>query len=324
MTTQLIIDGVTVYDSGAAAPVPVPPATGGGSMFKPTSQAQLVSAVQAALDGGYVLYLDPSTSLEINSTCVWTVKDVGGAPKGLCGNYAKFTSMINNGADVFQFVSASNNRSLVVEKFSIYGGAYAGRSCGAGLKISAPKSKAIYQATIRDIFTESCGKNGQHYEGDFFESVLINLQSGANNGDGVYIANGADGGIISNLMVVAPNLSRNNGYGLHLVHANSVDVTLGSFILNALGGVLASNGIRLCHGLNFENSGLIGIDIPTSDYTSTISACNASTEGVTHAPGGVPMLYLYRYHGVPTNLQQNLNYITYYGTGTFTGAVRAP
>ena len=175
---------------------------------------------------------------------------------------------------------------------------------------------------LRDIYTDWCGLHGVKIIGDFFESTLDNIESENNKGDGLFIDHGSDGGIISNLMIRSPNLSRNQGYGFHAARANSIDISQGSFINNGKGGLLGEHGIRTVDSVNCENSGLVCIDIPTSDFMTRLVGNNASTNGATAVT--TPMQYTYRYRGIEANLIQSGNYITYYGSGTNNTAVRAP
>ena len=69
-------------------------------------------------------------------------------------------------------------------------------------------------------------------------------------------------------MIRSPNLSRNHGYGFHARRANSIDISQGSFILNGKGGLLGEHGIRTVDSVNCENSGLVCIDIPTSEHNA--------------------------------------------------------
>jgi hypothetical protein len=166
---------------------------------------------------------------------------------------------------------------------------------------------------LRDIYTDTCGIHGIKIIGDFFESTLDNIQSENNKGDGLFIDHGTDGGIISNLMIRSPNLGRNQGYGFHAARASSIDISQGSFINNGKGGLLGEHGIRTVDSVNCENTGLVCIDIPTSDYKTRLVGNNASTDGKTAVT--TPLQYTYRYNGNPANLMQSDNYITYYGSG---------
>jgi hypothetical protein len=303
------------------AQTPPAPAAGWLRLAKPTTQAQLHAFLQAAMDGQSVMF-DPVTSVTVSSTITILLPD---NPGNIFGNGLKITSTINNGTDVLQFVgnAKSNSRNFIIQGINIYGGGYHGRGSGNCFVIIAPHAKgAVYRVMVRDIFTDWCGINGIKITGDFFESTLDNIGSENNKADGLFIDHGADGGIISNVMIRSPNLSRNQGYGFHAGRANSIDISQGSFINNGKGGLLGEHGIRTVDSVNCENSGLVCIDIPTSDFKTRLIGNNASTDGATAVV--TPMRYTFRYHGNPSNLIQSENYITYYGSGTDNTAVRAP
>jgi hypothetical protein len=265
---------------------------------------------------------DPATSVTVSSTITILLPD---NPGNIFGNGLKIRSIINNGTDVLQFVgnAKSNSRNFTIQGLNIYGGGYGGLASGNCFVIIAPHAKGpVYRVMVRDIFTDWCGINGIKITGDFFESTLDNVGSENNKGDGLFIDHGGDGGIISNVMIRSPNLSRNQGYGFRAGRANSIDISQGSFINNGKGGLLGQHGIRTVDSVNCENSGLVCIDIPSSDFKTRLIGNNASTDGATAVI--TPMRYTFRYRGNPANLIQSENYITYYGSGTDNTAVRAP
>ena len=319
LSIAFLLAATTAVSSSAQTPAG---SVGGGSGFaKPTTQAQLQALLQAAMNGQSVMF-DPTTSVTVSSTMTILVPD---NPGNILGNGLKIRSTINNGSDVLQFVgnARANSRNFTIQGINIYGGGYGGLASGNCFVINAPHTKgSIYRVMVRDIHTDSCGINGIKITGDFFESTLDNIGSENNKGDGLFIDHGADGGIISNLMIRSPNLSRNQGYGFHAARANSIDISQGSFINNGKGGLLGEHGIRTVDSVNCENSGLVCIDIPTSDFMTRLTGNNASTDGATAV--ATPMQYTYRYRGIEAKLIQSENYITYYGSGTNNTAVRAP
>ena len=305
----------------SSAQTPAGSVGGGPGLARPTTQAQLQALLQGAMNGQSVMF-DPTTSVTVSSTMTILVPD---NPGNIFGNGLKIRSTINNGSDVLQFVgnAQSNSRNFIIQGINIHGGGYGGLASGNCFVINAPHSKgSIYRVMLRDIYTDSCGIHGVKITGDFFESTLDNIESENNNGDGLFIDHGADGGVISNVMIRSPNLSRNKGYGFHAARANSIDISQGSFINNGKGGLLGEHGIRTVDSVNCENSGLVCIDIPTSDYMTRLTGNNASSDGKTSV--ATAMRYTYRYNGPPANLIQSENYFTYYGSGANNTAVRAP
>jgi hypothetical protein len=319
LSITLLVATTTAFSSFAQTPVG---SGGSGSgLAKPTTQDQLRALLQAAMNGQSVVF-DPTTSVTVSSTMTILVPD---NPGNILGNGLKISSTINNGSDVLQFVGNAkfNSRNFIIQGINIYGGVHGGLASGNCFVINAPRTKgSIYRVMVRDIYTDSCGINGVKITGDFFESTLDNIVSENNKGDGLFVDHGQDGGVISNLMIRSPNLSRNHGYGFHARRANSIDISQGSFILNGKGGLLGEHGIRTVDSVNCENSGLVCIDIPASDFRTRLTGNNAATDGATAV--STPMQYTYRYHGPAANLIQSDNYITYYGSGKDNTAVRAP
>jgi hypothetical protein len=319
LSITVLLATTTAFSSFAETPT----GSGGSAsgLAKPTTQAQLQALLQGAMNGQSVMF-DPTTSVTVSSTMTILVPD---NPGNIFGNGLKIRSTINNGSDVLQFVgnARSNSRNFIIQGINIYGGVYDGLASGNCFVINAPHTKgSLYRVMLRDIYTDWCGINGVKITGDFFESTLDNIASENNKGAGLFIDHGADGGIISNLMIRSPNLSRNQGYGFHARRANSIDISQGSFINNGKGGLLGEHGIRTVDSVNCENSGLVCIDIPTSDFMTRLIGNNASTDGKTAVT--TPMQYTYRYNGTAANLIQSGNHITYYGSGTNNAAVRAP
>lgn len=316
--------------------VPAAPA-GAGGLYKPTSQADFVSYVQAAMDAGQVAVLDPTTVVTLTSPVVLNINYGGGQPFGIKGNGAKLIWGGGLTGDPTQGGTAKNaltfhanvqNRCLIVEGLFLDGGGYSGGQCWYGIVFEAPKNQAIYKATIRDLYVTYCNTANVCLMGDFYESLVDNIQSeNCVKGDGLYISDQPStlNGVISNVMIRSANLSRNGGYGLHLDdNANSVDLCQGSFILNAKGAVFANSGIRNVTAINGENTGLSLINIPASSYQTVLRDCNLSSDGATCAAGGKPSQFLVNSNGVLTHIDQTGGFITFYGAGTNTTAINAP
>ena len=325
LSITFLLAATTALSSFAQTPAGSAPAVsvGGGSGFaKPTTQSQLQALLQAAMNGQSVMF-DPNTSVTVSGTMTILVPD---NPGNIFGNGLKIRSTINNGSDVLQFVgnAKSNSRNFIIQGINYLWRRLRGpgvrqllrHQCAAqqGLALSGDAARHLYRLRAASMASRSSVTSSK--------STLDNMELENNNGDGLFIDHGADGGIISNLMIRSPNLSRNKGYGFHAVHANSIDISQGSFINNGKGGLLGEHGIRTVDSVNCENSGLVCIDIPTSDYMTRLVGNNASSDGKTAVT--TPMQYTYRYNGIPANLIQSGNYFTYYGSGTKNTAVRAP
>ena len=148
-----------------------------------------------------------------------------------------------------------------------------GLASGNCFVIDAPHAKgSIYRAMIRDIYRRFVRHQWrQDQPATSLNPLWTTYESENNKGDGLFIDHGSDGGIISNLMIRSPNLGRNHGHGFHAAGANSIDISQGSFINNGKGGLLGEHGIRTVDSVNCENSGLVCIDIPTSDFTTRLT-----------------------------------------------------
>lgn len=326
---RLVLAGVLACaaPAGLGALAAPPRGEGMSGFVKPTTQAELQAALQAAFDDCYILQLDPTTRITASRTITLTLRDdCGQRPRGVEGHGASIVSAIDDGSDVMRITSTKNVRAIFIQGIAIHGGLHAGLKAGNCLVITAPKDKAIYKATLRDLYLDDCAGSGLVVKGDFFESLIDNLQTENHGGDGIVLDHGDDGGILSNVMIRSPNISRNRGYGLRARRAGSIDISQGSAINNWKGGLLGEHGLRTVDSVNCENTGPICVDIPTSDFPTRIVGTNASTDGATQGegPGAGPLHYTYRYGGLPGRLIESGNYITFYGKGRFPGSVRAP
>jgi hypothetical protein len=279
--------------------------TGGGLPIL-TTQAAFVTAVNDALTNCYVAQFDGRSKFEMTSPVVFTLKDCGNGPTGFNGNGMQISTNFNtgNGAIKFQTTTAAN-RSFVLQGFTIFGGAYFGRNVGSCIIIQAPRNNVdIYKFTIRDVYIDFCAGHGMEIVGAVFEGSITNLMTENNNGSGLYMNHGADGGIVSNVFVFGLNASRNHRYGMELASragvgpVDSVQAFGPSFVMNALGGILATGGIRNLFGGNCENSGLVCVDIQGASRQSRIAGLEASTDNNTKdsaVPASQPMKYTIRY-----------------------------
>jgi hypothetical protein len=187
---------------------------------------------------------------------------------------------------VFRGTKGVGNRNLVVEKLSLFGNGYAGVPCGDCLKLYAPEGDpgSIYKFTLRDLYMSS-GTRGLVLEGAVFEGMGINIHSENHRGDGIAMAHtqtpGEHQGIVSNVMLIHPNSSRNSGAGIKAVQ--SVNMFMGSFILNAHGGVVAPDGLRYAAACNGENTGESVFVVPYAGWGSEVSSNSGATNGETVA-----------------------------------------
>jgi hypothetical protein len=189
---------------------------------------------------------------------------------------------------------------------------------------------ALYKFTLRDIYT-SCGTYGIVLQGAVFEGMCENVHGENHIKDGMFMEHTNVGqsnpGIVSNVQLIHPNMSRNLGAGVRSVYSNAA---FGSFVLNAEAGIVAPQGLRLGFANNGENTGEAVYVVPRDGYGSYILYSEASTDASTHARRwdgsknnwvsvGKPTLYLLsRGAGVT----ETGNHIATYGGAQGSSAVR--
>lgn len=133
-------------------------------------------------------------------------------------------------------------------------------------------------------------------------------------------------GIVSNVQLIHPNMSRNLGAGVRSVY--SCNAAFGSFILNAEGGIVAPDGLRVGFANNGENTGEAVYVVPSNGYGSNILYSEGSTDGSTHARElvdghwksvGKPQLYLL---SGDASVNATGNHIATYGNAAGNRAIR--
>lgn len=254
----------------------------------PRNGNELAQALEAFGQGCYVGMLDPRTAVELDKTITIAQPNHEGSPWGVNGNYAKVNWVGKVGDDmiVFRGTKDVGNRNLVIEKLVLFGNGYMGTPCGDCLKLSAPEGDpgAIYKFTLRDLYL-SYGRRGLVFQGAVFEGMGENIHSENHQGDGIAMEHtytpGEHQGIVSNVMLIAPNSSRNFGAGIRAVQ--SANIFMGSFILNAEGGVVAPDGLRYAAACNGENTGESVFVVPYAGWGSEVSSNSGSTNGETAA-----------------------------------------
>lgn len=294
----------------------------------PRNETEFRQALQSFADERYVGMLDPRTHVELSSTLTISQPNHDGSPWGFNGNYAKVDWVGPVGEDmiVYRGIKGVANRNLVIEKINLYGNGYSGHPAGDCLKLYAPEGDpgSIYKFTLRDIYA-AYGTRGLVLEGAVFEGMGENVHSENHAGDGIALAHtytpGEHQGIVSNIMLVHPNSSRNLGAGIRSVC--SVNMIMGSFINNALGGVVAPDGLRFAAACNGENTGESLFVVPYVGWGSLLIGNQGSTNGELAAAKwengqwvtvGKPMLYLLDNQN--GDVPQEHNSIAAYGNAT--------
>lgn len=294
--------GQVLTSNGASADPTFQPSAGGGitvtggNMIRPTTIAQVQTAIQAAVDNGRAVFFDGSVPA-INFNATMTINLHG-------QNWSIFGGGLNlnwTGTDgstpavVFQNDGADYCVDWTISDFNLFGNAFASSGCGRGFSFTANNGQDMFQGSIQNMFAQFCGGDGFYVAGRIFECWLPNWMAKDNNGHGVTFETtfGGGGGVISNIMMTASNFSRSGGYGVNLVaETRSIDIVEGSFIVNALGGVNAPTGIRGLYACDFENSGLTAINMPATRDPCYIVGCHADSQGFQTHGSGVPARYL--------------------------------
>ncbi len=313
-----------------------PPAEGGrdrGGLIWARNETEFAQALQSGADDRYVPMFDPRTQVTLTKTVTVRQRNNDGSPWGANGNFARVDWGGPADADmiVYRGVKGVQNRGLFLEKFSLSGNGYKGAPCGACLKLYAPDGDegALYKFTLRDIYT-SYGTYGIVLQGAVFEGMCENVHGENHRKDGMLMQHTNmrrdNRGIVSNVQLIHPNMSRNLGAGVRSVY--SCNAAFGSFILNAEGGIVAPDGLRVGFANNGENTGEAVYVVPSNGYGSNILYSEGSTDGSTHAREfvdgqwksvGKPQLYLLsRGHGV----NETGNHIATYGNAVGNRGIR--
>ena len=235
--------------SAFAKPPEKPEKPAGPSLIWARNEQEFRQALQTGLAEGFLPMFDPRTDIEQSSTIVLEQRKNEGMTWGANGNHAKVRWVGPPGQDmiVIQGVKGVANRGLYLEKFNLDGGGYKRAPCGACLKLRAPfgDAGALYKFTLRDIYTSN-GTYGIVLQGAVFEGMCENVHGENHAKDGMYMENLSVGtgapGIVSNIQLIHPNMSRNLGAGVRSVY--SCNAAFGSFILNAEGGIVAPSGLQ--------------------------------------------------------------------------------
>lgn len=329
-------DALARLGSKPLPPEPTPPPSGSNPFIWPRNETEFRQAMQSFADECYVGMLDPRTHVGLSSTLEISQPNHEGSAWGVNGNHAKVDWVGPVGDDMIRFrgVKGVGNRNLFVEKLGLFGNGYMGTPCGACLRVYAPEGDpgSFYKFTFRDIYA-SYGTFGLVFEGAVFEGMVENLHSENHTRDGFAMAHtyteGEHQGIVSNVLVIHPNCSRNFGAGIRAV--NSCNIIGGSFILNGEGGVVAPGGLRAAILCNGENTGESVFVIPHAGWGSEIALNEGSTDMATVARKydngqwvdvGKPLLFLL---DGAADVGEHLNHVSPYGNATSPPvAVRKP
>lgn len=292
-----------------------------------TNERELADALQTYASEQRVGNCGSKTAIEVTQPITVQQQSHDGFPWGVNLNFTRLLWKGAPGQDVitYQGTNGISNRGLYIEKLCIDGNGYAGGAAGRLLHIYAPDGDpgCIYKFTLRDIFT-GYATNGIAIRGAVFEGLLENVHAENHLGDGILMESlGLDGmspwSIVSNIMVMHPNSSRNFGAGMRQPY--SVNSIFGSYVLNAEGGIVSGEGIRSVMASNGENTGEQLLLPGSNGYGTVITGNEASSDCNTRARKyqdgqwvdvGKPMVY-----GVnDVGHFDAANHFSYYGDGS--------
>jgi len=305
---------------------PNPPSENG--MDYPKNEDELRALLQQYASEQRVGMLDGRTNVEVTKCIEIAQPPSSGWPWGVDGSYAKIRWK-GGKDDVLRFIGTEgvSGRGLTVKNLCIDGGDpnLNGSGAAACLRLSAPLGDhgPLYKFNIENVFTMT-GDYGFVLEGGVYEGWMSNCHAENMVKDGTWMRHmnlGAPAqGVVSNVFMVHPNMSRCFGAGIRPVY--SVYIIGGSYILNGDGGVNAPDGLRgmiMSNGENTAGKQGAAFVVPNNGYGSYIDICEGSSDGATFCRRwdgtkwvdvGSPMLYLM---AIGAGVSQGQNHVSYYG-----------
>ncbi|MCW5568600.1 MAG: right-handed parallel beta-helix repeat-containing protein [Dokdonella sp.] len=224
-------------------------------------KADDTGALQKALDaafapGGPGFLLIPPGRYRISRSL--RVATLGGPQgniarhSGIMAHGARFISKITDGGNVFEFVSGSTVRFLIIEGLDILGSGHEGHGV---LLECEHKEHYLYNFCLRDVTVQNCGGDGCRMIGNVFEGQVINSYFRKNGGNGVTFGHGFKAGILSAIHVFGCVFGDNGQHGVAMING-CYDVGYHGcyFLLNAKFGLVAENGCTLLSNCGFENN----------------------------------------------------------------------
>jgi hypothetical protein len=219
------------------------------------------AALQAALDaalapgGPGFLVIPPGTYRVTRTLRVATIpgeKGNIGRRHGILAHGAKLNSAITDGSNVFEFISRSTVRFLLIEGLDILG---TGRE-GHGILLECEyKEHYLYNFCLRDVTVQGCGGDGCRMMGNVFEGQVINTYLRDNKKNGMTLGHGARAGILSAIHVFGCVFGQNDNVGVAMINGCYDAAFHGCyFLLNGKHGLVAANGCTLLSNCGFENN----------------------------------------------------------------------
>lgn len=263
-STGVALGAGAVATAGPAfgpAPPPQEPARGMSAErfgIRGDGRSDDTDALQAALDALAndrevgILTLPPGDYVVTRPLRLDLKKKRYGGIWGISAYGARIRSQIDDGRDVLAIDSTTVARFMLIEGLTIRG---SGKD-GNGLSVHCDGNRHyIYNAAMRDVVVENCGRDGCRMIGNIFESQIINSYFRDNGANGVTMGHGKAGGVLSAIHAFGCVFGGNGSHGIALIRkSNDVSFSGCYFLLNGKYGLLASNGVVLLAHCGFENN----------------------------------------------------------------------
>ena len=171
---------------------------------------------------------------------------------GLSAQGAQIRSVIRDGSDVLSINSETLVRYLLIDGLDIRG--TGGEGHGLSLFCDG-QGRYIYNMALRDVMVEGCGGDGCRMIGNIFESQIFNSYFRDNRNNGMTLAHGTHGGVLSAIHIFGCVFGGNKHHGVVMTKGAS-DVSFHGcyFLQNDQFGLLAQNGCPLLAHCGFENN----------------------------------------------------------------------
>lgn len=323
-TIQLSIPSQTVELSAETIPpyifeVDAAESAASTGFYKPSSQADFQTALQAAIDNQQTLFLDPTTVLTISGEMTFTLPGSDGDNTKRPGLWAYGSRFVwqSDGvgtAGMMTFTTSGEDAYFYLAGLSGYGAGYDHTPAHHFVKLIAHSGRALRDFRVVDLTCKHF-YNGLWLEGEVFEGFIDNFSSEWCRDAGIHLEH-TPPDVLSNIFINRPSIIRapqnlGPGKGVYCVgSANSVMVNDGNFISLAGPAIHGESGVKKIRGCSFENCGTVdgaAIQIDTVSFVTLISGCDGSNTG-----GHMP--YLIRCpQQDPAKFTQANNYI-YSGT----------
>lgn len=213
----------------------------------------LASLLQAAFAGGYVATTSKRT-FTVSEPIVIDVANSFQGPVGVDLGGAAIISNVMGDAPVIQINAAPgvDLANLTLSDFSIYGNG----SEESGIRIVADGAdRHIHDWSVRDVTVQHVGGAGLDVVGHVTKGTVFNAWMHGNAGGGARFANGANGGVVSDIEWSGGGFRRNDVGGLVLDEgAQDVSVNGAYFVENLGPGIAAPSGIARVTSSGFENN----------------------------------------------------------------------